>query len=73
MIEITENRSVVSTVVGGWIVAVIIICEVNEVCIEIQCRTISFPNARERIIMASKNIKLTIVVNVRKIAGLHEH
>ena len=73
MVKITEYCAVISTVISGWVIAVIIIGQVDQALIVVQSRTISFPHARQSIIMATKHIQLSIVVNVGKIASLHEH
>ena len=73
VVEITKNGPVVSAVVRVWIVGEVVVRQVNEGGIDVQVAAIALPHARQCIIVATEGIELTVVINVGKVARLHEH
>ena len=73
VVKVTEHRAVVAAVVGVRVVRIIVVCQINQRGIDVQIASIAFPHARQRIVVAPKRVQLTVVVDVGKIACLHEH
>ena len=73
VVKVTEHRAVVAAVVGVRVVRIIVVCQIDQRGIDVQIASVAFPHTRQRIVVASKRVQLTVVVDVGKIACLHEH
>ena len=73
VVKITEHRAVIATMVGVGVVRIIVVCQIDQRCIDVQIASVAFPHARKRIVVAPKRVQLTVVIDVGKTACLHKH
>ena len=73
-IEIGPYRTVIATVVGIWITSRVIACQGHHGLVVVQLSGLAaLPEATHRIIVTREHIEHPILVDVRHVAGLHEH